>query len=74
MGGGGKRNIHSHEYYNRETGIAVYRSPAVKPGRLFPFFDPIYLLPEAAQRLWLDPTKRAEMIEAALTQVSDAGA
>ena len=70
MGGGGKRHIHSYEYYDRETGIAVYRSPAVRPGQLFPFFDPIHLLSESAQRRWLDPSKRAEMIEAALAQVT----
>ena len=70
MGGGGKRHIHSYEYYDRETGIAVYRSPAVRPGQLFPFFDPIPLLSESGQRRWLDPSKRAEMIEAALAQVT----
>src|SRR5262249_16257530 len=34
-GGGGKRDAHSFEHYNRTTGISVYASPAVKPGRLF---------------------------------------
>jgi lysine 2,3-aminomutase len=29
-GGGGKRDVHSFEYYDRETGISVYRSPTVK--------------------------------------------
>ena len=28
-GGGGKRDIHSFEHYDRTTGISVYRSPAV---------------------------------------------
>ena len=28
-GGGGKRDIHSFEHYDRTTGTSVYRSPAV---------------------------------------------
>ena len=33
--GGGKRSIHSYEYYNRETGVAVYSAPTVKKDRFF---------------------------------------
>ena len=32
-GGGGKRDAHSYEYYDRETGISVYTAPAVQAGR-----------------------------------------
>ena len=40
-GGGGKRDVHSFEYYDRENGIAVYAAPSVKPGKDFVYFDPI---------------------------------
>ena len=40
-GGGGKRDVHSYEYYDRENGIAVYAAPSVKPGKAFVYFDPI---------------------------------
>ena len=40
-GGGGKRDVHSYEYYDRENGIAVYTAPSVKPGEHFLYFDPI---------------------------------
>ena len=43
-GGGGKRDAHSYEYYDRRTGISVYTAPAVKPGRFFYYFDPLNLL------------------------------
>ena len=46
MGGGGKRHVHSHEFYDRELGIAVFLSPVVRPGELFLFFDPIHELSE----------------------------
>ena len=31
-GGGGKRDAHSFEHYDRTTGISVYTAPSVKPG------------------------------------------
>jgi lysine 2,3-aminomutase len=40
MGGGGKRDVHSFEHYNRKSGVAVFTSPAVKPGKKFLYFDP----------------------------------
>jgi lysine 2,3-aminomutase len=63
--GGGKRTIHSFEHYDRRTGIAVYSSPAVKPG-YFLYFDPLHLLSEEAQRRWLDPAEPPRMIRAAV--------
>ena len=65
MGGGGKRNVHSPEHYDRETGIAVFTSPAVRPGQLFYFFDPIYTLAPDQQRRWQDPAERKVMLRAA---------
>ena len=67
MGGGGKRNVHSHEHYDRETGIAVFTSPAVRPGQHFFYFDPLDELDPAIARKWADPAERAAMIAAART-------
>ena len=61
MGGGGKRSIHSYEYYNRETGVSVYTAPRVKPGQFFYYFDPIDTLSESIQQDWHDENKRKEM-------------
>jgi lysine 2,3-aminomutase len=65
-GGGGKRDAHSFEHYDRTTGISVYRSPAVRPGQLFLYFDPIDLLPEEGRRRWADPAQHQAMIDDAL--------
>jgi lysine 2,3-aminomutase len=62
MGGGGKRDAHSFEVYHREHGIAVYRSPSVRPGRLFFYFDPIRSLGEEARWRWAQPVERRRML------------
>jgi len=67
-GGGGKRDVHSYEYYDRENGIAVYTSPSVKPERSFLYFDPIDLLGPAAQERWRSPRLQGEMIADALAK------
>jgi lysine 2,3-aminomutase len=64
-GGGGKRDAHSFEYYDRTTGISVYTSPAVKPGELFFYYDPIDTLSEGGQRRWQDPAEHELMIREA---------
>jgi lysine 2,3-aminomutase len=69
MGGGGKRDAHSFEHYNRATGIAVFTSPAVKPGKNFLYFDPLLTLDEEHQWRWTQPAERRAMIEEALGQV-----
>ena len=66
MGGGGKRDVHSTEHYDRETGIAVFTSPAVKPGKKFLYFDPIASLSPEAQWRWTQPSERRAMIDEAL--------
>lgn len=69
MGGGGKRNVHSFEHYDRETGIAVFTSPSVRPGAYFFYFDPIdQLNPDSAER-WVNPLERENMLKAALDSV-----
>ena len=67
-GGGGKRDVHSTEHYNRATGISVFASPAVKPGRQFLYFDPIAALDEEHRWRWTQPTERRAMIDAALAE------
>jgi lysine 2,3-aminomutase len=63
--GGGKRDAHSYEHYNRETGISVFTSPNVHAGRLYFYFDPIHLLPEAGRIRWADPSQHQTMIDEA---------
>ena len=64
-GGGGKRDAHSYEHYDRTTGISVFVSPNVHPGALYYYFDPIDLLPPEGRARWADPTQRLAMIEEA---------
>jgi lysine 2,3-aminomutase len=65
-GGGGKRDSHSYEYYDRDTGISVYAAPCVKPGQLFMYFDPLHQLSTHQQRRWGDATEQQVMIDDAL--------
>jgi lysine 2,3-aminomutase len=67
-GGGGKRDVHSYEYYNRETGVSVYTAPSVKPGKYFFYFDPMSALSDDVQAAWKDPAKQDEMVEQALKE------
>jgi lysine 2,3-aminomutase len=64
-GGGGKRDAHSYEHYDRSTGISVYTAPAVHPGTVYFYFDPIDLLPAAGRARWADPAEQARMVEEA---------
>jgi lysine 2,3-aminomutase len=66
MGGGGKRDAHSYEYYNRETGIAVFTSPSVKPGAYFLYFDPLRVLDPEPQLRWAIAEERRSIIHEAL--------
>jgi lysine 2,3-aminomutase len=65
-GGGGKRDAHSYEVYDRTTGVSVYTSPSVKAGAYYLYFDPIDLLPPAGRARWADPAEHARMLEEAL--------
>ncbi len=66
MGGGGKRDAHSYEFYDRTHGISVFTSPAVKPGQWFVYFDPLLgLLPEVRER-WQLPEERRAMVTQAI--------
>jgi len=68
MGGGGKRDVHSFEYYNRETGVSVFRAPAVKRDQFFTYLDPLRTLPENVRKDWSDPTKREQMLDEAIAE------
>jgi lysine 2,3-aminomutase len=61
-GGGGKRDVHSSEFYDRETGISVRTAPSVKPGESFLYFDPIDTLSPDIQARWAVPELQARMI------------
>ncbi|MBV9278138.1 MAG: KamA family radical SAM protein, partial [Candidatus Eremiobacteraeota bacterium] len=65
-GGGGKRDVHSYDFYDRENGIAVYSAPSVKPGQAFVYFDPIDKLTPDVQARWVIPELQEEMIRNAI--------
>jgi lysine 2,3-aminomutase len=64
--GGGKRQIHSFEHYDRVTGISVWRSPNVDPHREYVYFDPIDQLPARGRLRWASPDQHVAMVEDAL--------
>ncbi len=64
-GGGGKRDLHSFEHYNRETGVSVYTAPAVKPG-YFLYYDPVDTLAPEVQKRWNDPAEADRMVADAI--------
>lgn len=67
-GGGGKRDVHSFEHYDRETGVSVYMSPAVKRGQTYLYFDPLHSLSQSTGRRWEDETEREIMVHNAIAR------
>lgn len=65
-GGGGKRDVHSYDYYDRVTGISIYRSPSVDDSKLYLYFDPIDSLPTQGQKLWEDESLHDDLIQNAI--------
>ena len=65
-GGGGKRDAHSHEVYDRESGISVWTAPSVKPGKFFLYFDPLETLSPDARVRWSVPELQDRMVASAL--------
>ena len=65
-GGGGKRDVHSCEWYDEHTGISVWQAPSVKPGKQFLYFDPLHSLSPEIQYIWKSEDMRKRMIQAAL--------
>ena len=70
-GGGGKRDAHSYEYYDRESGISVFTAPAVKAGQFFLYYDPLDHLSEAARRRWAEPREQEIMINVAIQRAKE---
>ncbi len=67
-GGGGKRDIHSYEFYDRTTGVSVYRSPNVDRDAFYAYFDPIDQLPEEGRQRWADESQHESIIAEAIEQ------
>jgi lysine 2,3-aminomutase len=66
MGGGGKRDVHSHDYYDRATGIAIYRSPAVDDQQPFFYFDPLRTLDREMRRQWRAEDAPKQLVRSAV--------
>jgi lysine 2,3-aminomutase len=64
-GGGGKRDIHSYEHYDRDSGLSVFTAPSVKPGEHFIYADPLSLLGEEHRREWDNEVGRQRMVRRA---------
>jgi lysine 2,3-aminomutase len=65
-GGGGKRDAHSYEWYDKYSGISVWEAPMVKPDQKFLYFDPLHSLQEDAKMAWMNKKTREDMIQHAL--------
>jgi lysine 2,3-aminomutase len=70
-GGGGKRDLHSFDFYDEVTGVAVYRSPAVDEEKCYLYFDPLHLLPEQGRRRWSDHREHEKIIKEAILAAGD---
>ena len=68
-GGGGKRLAQSYEYYDRDTGISIYTSPAVDRDALYLYFDPLNALSAEMRANWQNPELRQQMIDEAIRRV-----
>jgi lysine 2,3-aminomutase len=66
-GGGGKRDVHSHEHYDRETGISVFTSPSVHSETYYFYFDPLHSLSPEVQKRWKSPIEQDAMLATALS-------
>ncbi len=69
-GGGGKRDAHSFDWYDRVTGVSVYTSPLLRPGEFFYYLDPIHSLPKEGQALWQDAANHRAILNSALTEAT----
>ena len=69
-GGGGKRDVHSYDYYDATTGVSVYRSPNVDEAKAYLYFDPIDQLPPEGQQRWASEAEHDAIIRDAM---KDAG-
>jgi lysine 2,3-aminomutase len=65
-GGGGKRDVHSCDWYDKTTGVSVWSAPSVKPGQKFLYYDPLHSLEPQVQKAWMAEGTRQHMIDCAL--------
>lgn len=65
-GGGGKRDAHSFEHYDRKTGVSVYRSPNVDADAFYCYFDPVDQLCEEGQARWADASQHKAIVDEAI--------
>ncbi len=61
-GGGGKRDVHSYEVYDKEIGLSVYTAPGVRPGKLFVYPDPLHSLSPGIVSDWASDDRAREMV------------
>lgn len=61
---GGKRDLHSVEYYNEYYGVSAFVSPIVAPGRTFYYFDPLRSLSPRARQEWSAPDAKKRILSA----------
>ena len=65
-GGGGKRDLHSFDYYDKVTGVSVYRSPSVDEEKVYLYFDPLDLLPQEGKDIWRDSNNHNSIVKEAI--------
>ena len=73
-GGGGKRDVHSFEHYDRTTGVSVYTASSVKEDVWFFYFDPIDQIPEDGQARWADASQHDAILAEALAAAKERAA
>jgi lysine 2,3-aminomutase len=61
-GGGGKRDVHSAEFYNDKYGISGFRSPSIDPNRIYHYFDPLRALDADAREAWRAPGAKERIL------------
>ncbi len=61
-GGGGKREISSHDFYDPILGISAWTAPRVKPDHVFYYYDPIELLPDEGRAFWNRVRKSPDLL------------
>lgn len=72
-GGGGKRDIHSYEHYDHDSGLSVFTAPSVKPGEHFIYADPLSQLDREHRRRWDDEVSRQRLVHRARDAAFGAG-
>lgn len=69
-GGGGKRDVHSYDYYDETLGISVYRSPSVDKDKIYLYYDPIHLLPDEGQKIWKEAKDYNKLVNSVIKKAN----